>query len=559
VKGLLFALALSATGGGIAGAAKRSESRATQGAQERRAVVFYTGAVHGTLEPCGCTSDPLGDIARMTGLVRRAGKPSEVLVVDAGNLIYPQGDISPRRRESADLQAAFLAKELSKLPFGGSALGELDLARGPEKVVPKRLAANMSGGPSFVEPSRVRQVGGIKIGIFGLADPAAARAHGVKAEDPVAAAAREAARLRDQGAEVIIALAALERAQARLLARAAAVDFIVVGKNVGQGLARADRVDRTFILAPADELQKVGRLEIVLRGGGTTGDGRRTALADAGGPEAQALEREELERTLARLEAELARWAKDRNADPAFVAARRRERDAVKTRLGQLASGKWAPPATGSYFLNRLVPLRRALPRDPVLAAAMRRLDKQVGAANLRRAEPPPKAEPGRAAFVGDKACVGCHKRQMAFYERTVHARAWKTIVDGGKTGHEDCVSCHVTGFGEVGGSSLGYVKGLTNVQCESCHGPGSLHVAAEGLEEPPAVQLATPESTCVQCHNEKHSDTFDYVAYMRDVLGPGHGAEARKKLGPGPTGRELRSAAIKKAKAAGEALVKSM
>ena len=143
------------------------------------------------------------------------------------------------------------------------------------------------------------------------------------------------------------------------------------------------------------------------------------------------------------------------------------------------------------------------------------------------------------------RAAPSCHKRPWRSGRRTVHARAWKTIVDGGKTGIADCVSCHVTGFGEVGGSSLGHVKRLTNVQCETCHGPGSLHVKAEGLEEPPAVRLRTPESTCTRCHNEKHSDTFQYAAYLRDVLGPGHGAKAREKLGPGPTGRQLRSRAV--------------
>ena len=104
--------------------------------------------------------------------------------------------------------------------------------------------------------------------------------------------------------------------------------------------------------------------------------------------------------------------------------------------LAEPGRGRSSPPATGSYFTNQLIPLRRALPRDPRLAAAMRRLDQQVGAANLRKAEPPPPA-PSRAgpSFVGDAACASCHKPAMAFWRTTVHAGAWKTIVDGGKTG----------------------------------------------------------------------------------------------------------------------------
>jgi hypothetical protein len=183
----------------------------------------------------------------------------------------------------------------------------------------------------------------------------------------------------------------------------------------------------------------------------------------------------------------------------------------------------------------------------------MRKLDGQIAAINLKSAKPPPPPEPGRAYFVGDDKCAGCHKTATAFWKKTVHAHAWKTLVDGGKQNDYKCVSCHVTGYGEVGGSSLGHTKKLQDVQCEVCHGPGSTHVAQEGTEDPPAVHRETPASTCTVCHTEQHSDTFQYEAYLRDILGAGHGATARKKLGDGPTGHELRTAALARAKVAGQ------
>ncbi len=63
----------------------------------------------------------------------------------------------------------------------------------------------------------------------------------------------------------------------------------------------------------------------------------------------------------------------------------------------------------------------------------------------------------------------------------------------------------------------------------------------------------------CTGCHTEQHSDTFQYEAYLRDILGPGHGAAARTKLGNGATGHELRSAALARAKAAGAAEAKKL
>jgi hypothetical protein len=519
---------------------------------ERRATIFYTGGVRGTLEPCGCTSDPLGDVARMTELVRRAqGEGKAVLLVDAGNLSYPAGDILPRRQEAADLRAAFLATQLGRLPFGGSALGETDVAAGPRKVRPARLAANISGA-RFLAPSRIEEIGGIKIGVFGVAEPAVARRLDLKVEDPLVAARREAEELRRRGAELVIGLAPLDRGRARQLARAADVDFVVVAdRDLEDGMPQAERVGNGYLVAPAVELQRVGRIDIVIRDGG----GR---LVDAGGAPAREARRREIDRLLGELDAQLASWQKDRSADPAFVAGKKQERGALATERSQLA-GSWQPPAAGSYFSHELIALRRVLPRDPALASAMRALDRAVGAANLRSAQPPPPAGPGRAAFVGDKACARCHQRETSLWSTTVHAHAWKTLVDAGKTADDECVGCHVTGYGEVGGSSLGYTRNLEKVQCESCHGPGSLHVASDGVEDPPAVRRQTTAATCTRCHTEKHSDTFQYEAYLRDVLGAGHGEKARARLGPGPTGHDLRSAALAKAKAAGEAQKKRL
>ncbi len=515
---------------------------------ERRAIVFYTAETHGTLEPCGCTSDPLGDFARVTGLVRAtAGRHKAAMLVDAGSLTYPAGALSAKIQPAADLRAEFLAREIEKLPFGGSALGESDLVRGPDRVAPKRLAVNLSQAP-FIEPSRVVTVGGIEIGVLGVVDPEIVRAVGLSAEPPATAARREVARLRASGAEVIVLLAPVERGMARTLARTTGADFVILGRNVGQGMSRAERVGDAYLVAPAEELQRVGRLEIVLRG--KSPRSAEEPLVDAGGADQTRDRLAELDRQIERLEADLARWRQESGSDPAFVASKQQERDVLRAERARLGHGQWKAPSSGSYFTNTLVPIRRSLPRDATLSVSMRKLDRAIGAVNLRMAEPPPVAELGRASYVGGAKCVSCHKPAARFWKHTVHAHAWRTLVEVGKEAHDDCVQCHVTGYGEVGGSSLGYTRGLENIQCEVCHGPGSIHVEKRGKESPLAVHLKTPESVCVRCHNEKHSDTFQYQAYLRDVLGPGHGEGARDDLGAGPTGRSLRRAAMRHARA---------
>jgi hypothetical protein len=90
-------------------------------------------------------------------------------------------------------------------------------------------------------------------------------------------------------------------------------------------------------------------------------------------------------------------------------------------------------------------------------------------------------------------------------------------------------VGCHVTGYRQPGGSEVVQNEGLRDVQCESCHGPGSLHIEARG----PAARAATIRRTvdgnfcATQCHTPEHSDHFNYDRYLPFILGPGHGRPA--------------------------------
>ena len=541
--GLALALTLAVTGPTLVRGAPRP-------AGERHLTVFYTGGVRGTLEPCGCTSDPLGDVARYAALVRAAARSGPTLMVDGGGLSYPES-ASAKEKAANDLRARFLGRTLAALGPFAAGLADNDVGPAHGEVTPRRLAVNFSRSPT-VAPSELKTIGDVQVGIFGVADPALAARVGAEAEDPVPAAKREVARLRGAGADLVIALVPLDRPAARRLARAAAPDLIVLGRQVGNGQARAEQVGASYLVAAAEELARVGRVDFVFRGGGAGGNGG--GLTDAGGPDAAAMRRVEIDAATARLDEELKRWsASSAGADPGFVAGKRQERAALDDEKRAL-DHPWTPPAAGSYFTNRLIPLRRSLPRDEKTAGEMRRLDAEVAAINLRHAPPPAPREPGRAYFVGDSKCGPCHKQALAFWKSTVHAEAWQTLVEVGKENDYKCTGCHVTGYGQVGGSSLGHTDRLRDVQCEVCHGPGSIHVAEKGLEDPASVHKEAPASTCTGCHTEQHSDTFQYEAYLRDILGAGHGAAARAKLGDGPTGHALRSAAIARAKTAGAA-----
>src|SRR5689334_17220994 len=70
--------------------------------------VFALAEVRGQIGPCGCTSDPLGDISRTTKLVDEARSKGPVLVVDAGSLLYAQNPVPPHLEAQEELKANLL-------------------------------------------------------------------------------------------------------------------------------------------------------------------------------------------------------------------------------------------------------------------------------------------------------------------------------------------------------------------------------------------------------------------------------------------------------------------
>ena len=115
-----------------------------------------------------------------------------------------------------------------------------------------------------------------------------------------------------------------------------------------------------------------------------------------------------------------------------------------------------------------------------------------------------------------------CHDEEEAFWKTTRHGHALATLVERDKQFDEECIACHVTGYRAPGGSSLGHLGALQDVQCESCHGASSLH--ADDGERASAPLPTVAPSVCVGCHNAKHSPKFDYVAWKARIVGPGHG-----------------------------------
>jgi hypothetical protein len=512
--------------------------------------LFALAEMRGQIGPCGCTTDPLGDISRTAKLVADARARGPVLVVDAGSLLYSKAPVPPHLATQEELKADLLAATYKDaLETAALGLGWADLAKGPEHVRMSRQVVNLGAGATIkIDPPKVIEIGGSKVGVFGVIAPDAVP--GLAITDPVAAGKTAIAGLKRQGAQVVIGLvqAANKKDAARLVRDIGGIDIVVAG--LGLEAPEPDHVEIAatkigdgWMVAPANRGQVVPRIDVTIRGPGP--------LVDAIGPGAAAAKTAVIDKQLAALDADLAKFATDKDADPRFVEQKKAERAQLAAQRAQLAAHPLVVPATGSYFTLEQIRISKMLACSVPVQDAVTNYFRAAGEANVKAAANTPVAAPpkGQASYVGIEACADCHSDAVDFWKRTVHAKAWDTLVQRGQQFDYDCIGCHVTGWQKPGGSNLAHNERLRDVQCETCHGPASIHIAKGGEEKPSSLQRNPPPDLCAtQCHTKEHSDTFELKPYLRDVTGIGHGEQMRKELGDGPTGAQLRKAGLDKA-----------
>jgi nitrate/TMAO reductase-like tetraheme cytochrome c subunit len=117
-------------------------------------------------------------------------------------------------------------------------------------------------------------------------------------------------------------------------------------------------------------------------------------------------------------------------------------------------------------------------------------------------------------SFAGSKACKMCHLKTHKSWAATPHATAFARL-KADEQKKAECIECHVVGLGQEGGYDPANPDvEKQNVGCESCHGPGSDHVALMKKDRKAEPGMSKPtEATCTGCHNSKSPSFkgFDY------------------------------------------------
>lgn len=522
--------------------------------------LFAFGRQLGTIAPCGCTTEPLGGLQYAFGYIEAHSQPGQRLILEPGSFLFPDPDGAEAPTDEAgwaqaQQRAALLQGRFSQLDGLVSGLGPTDFASSSAAAALSslplpRVIANLEAGAAVktVERQRVIPLGrGLSAAVTQVVDPKlgeAARATAWGKDfppllEPVAALHELAPELAKASMQIVIVHG--PRSLAETIAREVeGLEVIVIGgvienTELGRLGSAPVQIGETWLIEPGDRAQTISHLTLSIDKTLEPGSLPRpwTQISTKGQREAE----------LARLEEKLAKFESDPTADPAFINRLVADRDRLRAEL----AGPAIPSDVAVALISEQVKVTCHLATDDAAKLALDGYDAWVAERNRERFAGirPPAPPRGQASYVGIEACADCHEEAVAMWKTTVHARGYQTLVSANKQFDLSCVSCHVTGFREPGGSEVVENHHLQAVQCEQCHGPGSLHVQDPS---PANIRLEAPSRVCLSCHTPEHSDTFDYEPYLRDILGAGHGAEARAKLPEGPTGRELRAAGLAKA-----------
>lgn len=516
------------------------------------ALVFLS-SMEGYVEPCGCTSSPLGGLARFTTVfleVKQALNGS-IQLMDTGNLLFDSIKRNDADKCQDDERIKFLLTTLKDLGLKYTIHGPFDDARGSQfrddvlksyGISALKSADNYQPKLSALDFIKINEKA--HIGIIGISEP-------IVATDSMAKDARAKIKLlsesarKDKNLKALVAISQMPEALTKeVFTDLSEIDVVIQG--------------RVTIMAPKTPY-KLGKGPIYVEGG-RQGQNFTVLvwqnLANRNGQEIQ-IDNRSFEKN-ARLDL----------LNTRVLALKEQLKTASKERVSFLKSrleilekelqkpDEALPPLKGPSMAFHAIPLTKKIVSEPIVKASLDLYEKNIPSL-VKKCEENiecPKADPKEATYVGVETCKNCHQAAYDVWKKAVfenkalddsgkeitrivgHSKAWKTLKDINKDTDRACIGCHSIGFMQKGGYCKAYeVDFRVDVQCESCHGPGSLH-AQTGDKK--FIKRQVLEETCRGCHHVPHIpsyESFNYEEKIMKILGPGHGEKLLKELSHKP------------------------
>jgi hypothetical protein len=465
-------------------------------------------------------------VAKKATLIHQiASEGRKVLLVDTGNLFFRKAAQTETKRIDALLRVDLLLQSYNDMGYDAVNVGEKDLMMGliflfdlAKKAKFPFVSANLldkKTGKTIFKPYVVKEIGGIRIGIFGLLDDVfnatlQEKGPGLTILEPFATSRALTKSLREY-CDILVVLSQLGESKDKKLARENPQIDLILGGGGESKRAVAEQVNEVPIYRLEPRGGYLGRIDYSLV---ETRKPIKFLVSS---------ERDETEKRLKRLitrstevRSEMAKSGKQEEVKV-------KELKFLESKQKELEKSLLALEDRNSYR-HTAVPVQLSVKDDPKI---MKRVeDYRTESTKLYRPKmaPVPDKElpekeriariPKESPLIGAISCKRCHEVNYRNWLKTKHAKATQTIATSPKYSQEECLICHSTGYGKIEEFTTVdevpfYLRG---VQCEACHGAGKGHPGKGAIEK--KVTLGV----CRNCHTKDQSPTFNYLAYLEKI-----------------------------------------
>ena len=417
--------------------------------------VHFTCDTFGRLEPCGCFTGQHGGLTRLRSWLEKRKDHKRSIKLDVGGAIAGKADYDiiqyrylTRAYKTMDYSALNMGAREAAIP--ASTLTELS-SSSPVPMLSASLVRT-ADRTSILEPFRIIEKDGTRIGILGVVSPKSVRTRGtdVTVLELNEAIDRHLPELAER-TDVVFLLAFANETELRQLASDYFEFSLILGGDVDGPTQEIIRENDSIILFTTNQARTVGTLK------GRFEKSIRTRIADA------------------------------------------------------------------TYQIELL---KEQIPQHLELRELVRSYRKEISETPLEidaTNQSDPNAVPGvtsSATYVGSASCKQCHPGDHEIWSQSGHAHAFATLQKTASEADPHCVKCHTVGFGKPGGyrRPLGS-DSLTDVGCESCHGPASEHVARYRDGKPSNFRFRPlGPGDCTTCHYGEFSRPFDWDEFWPSV-----------------------------------------
>lgn len=260
-----------------------SEVKLAAGFYDQKITIMSTADIHGHLvyEEANGGYYTLDEINTQMGLPLMKGIVDDIRADNPASLLLDSGDMFHGTNEANVNEAEGIVKAINLMGYDAMAPGNHDFDYGFDRLLEIKselkfpmLSANVSykGEPVF-QPYLVKEVGGLKVGLFGLTVPDSLSnmnvfgPSDVSFGDPVAAAQSTVAALQAEQVNAIILVSHLgDDRDKELVKQVGGIDLVLSGHHHWL-YKKADRVGDTYVVEAGSYSTHIGQADLYFRNG----------------------------------------------------------------------------------------------------------------------------------------------------------------------------------------------------------------------------------------------------------------------------------------------------